>query len=308
MHHNYPIPNLVTDIQGYSIHDGPGIRTVVFLKGCGLACQWCANPECISPRPEVGFVKALCTNCSKCAEVCTNGALVYEAGKFPHIDHERCTGCGACSLVCSYKAIVLYGKSMNADEIFDAVYRDKMFYDTSGGGVTVSGGEALLQPQFVSNLFAKCHKASIHTCIETSGYTSEANLRQVLPLTDFILYDLKIMNPEKHRQFTGQPNCLILDNARVVAASGIETLFRMPLIPGINDDLQNIKETADFLRGLGNKYRRIELLPYHRLGKGKYDSLNRPFHLPGILSPVPERVEAVKKAFEDNGISCSVSR
>ena len=183
---------------------------------------------------------------------------------------------------CSYKALILYGKPMNAEEIFNAVNRDKMFYEASGGGVTVSGGEALLQPQLVCDLFEKCRQAGIHTCIETSGYAAESALRQVLPYTDYVLYDLKHMNPDKHRRYTGKPNNLILSNAKIVAGSGIETLFRMPLIPGINDDLQNIKETADFLHGLGNNACRIELMPYHRLGKGKYESLDRQYHLPDV--------------------------
>jgi pyruvate formate lyase activating enzyme len=300
--------NLVTNIQGYSIHDGPGIRTVVFLKGCGLECQWCSNPECISPHPEVGFIKALCTKCGKCAGVCPDEALIYEVGQLPRIERERCTGCGACSSACSYKAIVLYGKSMNAEEIFDAVSRDKMFYEASGGGVTVSGGEALLQPQLVCDLFEKCRQANIHTCIETSGYASDSALRQVLPFTDYILYDLKHQNSKKHRQYTGKPNDLILSNAKIVAASGKEILFRMPLIPGINDDLQNIKETAHFLHGLGNNALRIELMPYHRLGKGKYESLDREYPLSDVLSPEPEHMESMKKAFEANGIICLISR
>ena len=299
---------LVTNIQGYSIHDGPGIRTVVFLKGCGLECQWCSNPECISPHPEVGFIKTLCTQCGKCAEVCPEGALVYEAGKLPRIDREKCTGCGACSEVCSYEAIVLYGKQMNVDEVFDAVNRDKIFYQASGGGVTVSGGEALLQPQFVRDLFEQCHRAGIHTCIETSGYAAESAFRQVLPYTDYVLYDLKHLNSEKHRRYTGKPNSLILSNARTVAASGVETLFRMPLIPGINDDMQNIRETADFLQGLGNNALRIELMPYHRLGKGKYEALDRQYLLPEVRSPEPEHLESIKKIFRDNGIICMVSR
>lgn len=300
--------NLVTNIQGYSIHDGPGIRTVVFLKGCSLECQWCSNPECISTSQEIGFVKSLCTGCGKCAEICPEGALVYEADRLPHIDRKRCSGCGACSAVCDYKAIVLYGKSMNAEEIFDAVYRDKMFYDSSGGGVTVSGGEALLQPQLVCDLLAKCQQASIHTCIETSGYAAASALRQVLPYTDYVLYDLKHMNPDKHRRYTGKPNNLILSNARIVAESGVETLFRMPLIPGINDDEQNIKDTADFLHGLGNNACRIELMPYHRLGKGKYESLERRYSLSDIPSPEPEHLESIKKTFESNGIGCSISK
>jgi len=302
------MPNLVTNIQGYSIHDGPGIRTVVFLKGCSLECQWCSNPECISPHPEVGFIKALCTKCGKCAEVCPNEALVYEAGKLPRIDRERCSGCGACSSVCSYKAIVLYGQQMNAEEIFDAIKRDKMFYQASGGGITVSGGEALLQAQLVCDLFEKCRRSGIHTCIETSGFAAESALRQALPYTDFVLYDLKYLDSEKHRQYTGKPNSLILSNAKIVAASGVKTLFRMPLIPGINDGLHNIKETAEFLYELGNNVLRIELMPYHRLGKGKYESLDRPYHLPDILSPEPEHMESVKNTFEASGIICMISR
>jgi pyruvate formate lyase activating enzyme len=300
--------NMVTNIQGYSIHDGPGIRTVVFLKGCGLECQWCSNPECISPQPEVGFVKALCTKCGKCAGVCPVEALVYEAGKFPHIDRALCTGCGTCSSVCSYEAIVLFGKAMNVEELFDAVNRDKIFYETSGGGVTVSGGECLLQPQLVCALFERCRRAGIHTCIETSGYAAESSLGQVLPYTDYILYDLKHMNSDKHRQYAGKPNTIILTNARMAAASGVEMLFRIPLIPGVNDDIQNIKETANFLHGLGNSVARIELMPYHRLGKGKYESLDKEYPFSDALSPELEHVESVKKAFEANGIICLISK
>jgi pyruvate formate lyase activating enzyme len=299
---------LVTNIQGYSIHDGPGIRTVVFLKGCGLECRWCSNPECISRDPEVGLVKNLCTLCGKCADVCPAGALVYEEEKLPVIDRVLCTGCGICSSACTYGALVLYGRSMSAAEIFDAVSRDKMFYDASGGGVTVSGGEALLHPRLVRDLFEKCRRAGIHTCIETSGYAAGPALEQVIPYTDYILYDLKLIDPETHRRYTGKPNGLILSNAKIAAASGVETLFRMPLVPGVNDSPRNIGETADFLRGLGKNALRIELMPYHRLGIGKYGSLGRPYRLPDIIAPGPELIESVKKAFEANGIICLVSK
>jgi len=298
---------LVTNIQGYSIHDGPGIRTVVFMKGCGLECRWCSNPECISPHAEIGLVKALCTKCGKCAGVCPNNALVFKIGKLPVIDRVRCNGCGECVAVCSYKALVLYGKPMTAEEIYDAVERDKMFYEASGGGVTVSGGEALLQPQLVCELFEKCHKAGIHTCIETAGCAAESALKQVLPLTDYVLYDIKHMNSDKHREYTGKTNELILANAKVVAASGVATLFRMPLIPGINDDVQNIKETVDFLKSLGITPR-IELMPYHRLGKGKYESLNKKYSLSDILQPEPQHLESIVKAFESYGVECTISK
>lgn len=302
------MPILVTNIQGYSIHDGPGIRTVVFLKGCSLECQWCSNPECISSHSEEGFIKTLCTKCGKCAEVCPEEALIYETGKIPHIDRERCSGCGVCSSVCLYQSLVPYGKPMTADEVFKAVNRDKMFYQASGGGVTVSGGEPLLQPEFICDLFEKCRFAGIHTCIETSGYASESALRKVLPYTDYILYDLKHMNSEIHRHYTGKPNDLILSNAKIIATSGVEMLFRMPLIPGINDDLQNIKETAEFLHGAGNNSLRIELMPYHRLGKGKYEALDRQYLLSEILPPEPEHLESIKHIFTDSGIICMISK
>ncbi len=228
--------------------------------------------------------------------------------ELPRIDHQLCTGCGECISVCNYKALVLYGKQMSVEEIFDTVNRDKMFYQASGGGVTVSGGEPLLHPRFVCALFDKCRQAGIHTCIETSGHAAKSALRQVLPHTDYVLYDLKHQNSSKHRQYTGKPNNLILANAKIVTKSGVEVLFRMPLIPGINDGLQNIRQTADFLNGLGNKAFNIELMPYHRLGKGKYESLDRPYRLSELLPPEPDHVELVKKAFEDYGTICSISR
>jgi pyruvate formate lyase activating enzyme len=300
--------NLVTNIQGYSIHDGPGIRTVVFFKGCGLECQWCSNPECISPLPEVGFVKKLCTRCGKCSEICPTGALVLGEDNFPRINRPLCTGCGECSEVCTYGAIVHYGKQMSVEEIYDIVYRDEVFYISSGGGVTVSGGEALLHPELVHDLFRKCRDANIHTCIETSGYSPSTAIQQVLPYTDYILFDLKLLDSEKHLYYTGKPNELILTNAAIVNESNIETLFRMPLIPGINDDMRNIQDTAAFLHKLGNNACRIELMPYHKLGKGKYESLDKKYILSDILIHELEQIEEVKTAFENLGITCMISK
>lgn len=298
--------SLVTNIQGYSIHDGPGIRTVVFFKGCGLACRWCSNPECISPRPETGFIKNLCTRCAKCADICPEKALVIQDSGFPYIDHEKCNGCGRCSEVCSYKALALYGKPMSPDEIYSTIASDKMFYDASGGGVTVSGGEALLQPDTVKRIFENCRASGIQTCIETSGFASGAALQQVLPYTGRLLFDLKIMDTDKHRQYTGQPNDVILANARTAAACGVEMLFRMPLVPGYNDDEKNIKETASFLHTM--KKNNIELMPYHRLGKGKYDSLGKYFPMGDLPPATPAQIDGAIKDFGKQGITCTVSR
>jgi pyruvate formate lyase activating enzyme len=157
---------IVTNIQGFSIHDGPGIRTVVFFKGCPLSCQWCANPECFSGEPQIGFIETLCTGCGKCMEICTNHSIRYDEGTH-RIDYSRCTACGNCRDSCSYGALVRYGESMTVSEVWDAVIRDKMFYDSSGGGITVSGGEPLLWSKFVRELFELCHKEFIDTCIET---------------------------------------------------------------------------------------------------------------------------------------------
>ncbi|HSW57119.1 MAG TPA: glycyl-radical enzyme activating protein, partial [Dehalococcoidales bacterium] len=223
------------------------------------------------------------------------------------INRQLCNGCGECCTVCIYHALVLYGIPMGVDEIFDAVRKDKMFYDSSGGGVTVSGGEALLHPELIAGLFEKCRRAGIHTCIETSGQADPSAIIQVLELTDYILFDLKHLDAEKHRQYTGQNNKRIVANARVAADSGVEILFRMPLLPGINDDLPNIQATAAFLHSLGSRARRLELMPYHSLGKGKYTSLGRDYPLPDIPVPDREYLESVKNKFTALDIECMIS-
>jgi pyruvate formate lyase activating enzyme len=296
---------LITNIQGYSIHDGPGIRTVVFLKGCSLKCAWCANPECISPEVQVGFIKNLCTGCGKCLEVCPENAITYDAQKH-RVDYARCTACLRCVDGCLYNALVRYGQEMEVAEVFEAVRRDKMFYE-DGGGVTVSGGEPLLRAPFVRELFELCKSDGIDTCVETSGCVGGESFLQVLPVTDHLLFDLKLMDPKRHLRYTGQSNDLILANARLAAQKGADILFRIPLIPTVNDNEENIRATAGFVKAIMAKPA-VQLMPYHRLGDSKYKALGLAYDFQQVSVMKPEDVEAVRQAFSDEGVLCTISR
>jgi pyruvate formate lyase activating enzyme len=298
---------LITNIQGFSIHDGPGIRTVIFLKGCPLDCEWCQNPECIGMQPEIGILQNLCRNCGRCVDVCPNNARVRDSDQPPRVDRARCSACGTCVSACHYEATTLYGTRMSVEQVFSRVIGDKMFYDASGGGVTASGGEPLLQSRFVCALFDECREHGISTCVETSGYSPASALRNVLSRTDFVLFDLKLLDSDEHRLHTGRPNRQILANARIVAASGVESLFRMPLIPGITDTPKNIRGLAEFLQSLPGSPPRVELMPYHRLGTNKYLTLDREYRLVGLETPTADDVGAVVAELENLGVSCSVS-
>lgn len=297
---------IITNIQGYSIHDGPGIRTVVFLKGCPLRCRWCANPESLSPDVQVGFIENLCTACGKCFSVCPENALRNDSAMH-RIDYDRCTSCGKCVDACSYQALVRYGTDMSVDEVFDAVYRDKMFYDTSGGGVTVSGGEPLLNAPFVKALFEMCKDSSISTCVETSGFVPVQSLLEVLPVTDYLLFDLKHMDSEIHSRYTGQPNGLILQNAALAASQGSNITFRIPLIPGVNDNDRNIDATAAFVLSLPGQHE-IQLMPYHRLGESKYKALGKACLMDGVRVMTSEQLEEIKREYIRRGADCSISK
>ena len=296
----------ISNIQGYSIHDGPGIRTVVFLKGCPLRCRWCANPENLEDRVRVGFLANLCQHCARCAKACTRGAILPDAEK--RIDRKRCDECAECVEACFYGALVRYGKRMTAEEVFDQVRRDKIFYDTSGGGVTVSGGEPLTHADFVAELFALCRGEGIHTCVETCGCVPRSAFERVLKLTDTFYFDLKLMDSETHRAYTGQGNAGILENARFLAGSGANILFRQPLIPGVNSPEENVKATAAFIRSLGRENLALQLIPYHRMGASKYAALDIPYTLEEMKPMTVEAVEAVRSLYESCGVPCTVSK
>jgi pyruvate formate lyase activating enzyme len=300
---------LIFNIQYFNIHDGPGIRTVVFFKGCPLSCQWCSNPEAMDSGLELGLSRALCNNCGKCLEACAEKALFFDDAEVLGVARQKCDACGACVPECAPEALTIYGREMTAEEVFEAVRRDKLFYDGSGGGMTASGGEPLRQPGFLAAIFGLCRTADIHTCLETSGCANPRAWAQVLPVTDYVLFDLKHMDSRLHREHTGQPNERILDNARRVAASGVPVLFRMPLVPGVNDAPENIWATADFVKSLeGAHVQGIELMPYHRMGLGKYETLDKQYPLREHEPPEPAEVESVRQKFEEFGLKCTVSR
>ena len=295
---------LVSNIQGYSIHDGPGIRTTVFLQGCHLRCRWCANPENLEAGPAIGFLSRLCRGCGECARACTRGAIRFERGS--RIDRARCDRCGDCVTACDTGALVLYGKRMEAEEVFREVRKDKMFYTSSGGGVTVSGGEPLLWPDFLRELFTLCRGEGIHTCVETCAAVSWEAFEMILPVMDLVYCDLKLMDPVRHREQTGTDNRLTLENAKKLAECGVEVRFRKPLIPGVNDDSGDIRDSAGFLRALGVP--KLELMPYHRAGKSKYEALDL-LYATGELPPLaPAEAERIKEEYSKLGIDCTVSR
>jgi len=295
---------IIFNIQKFSVHDGPGIRTTVFMKGCPLRCRWCSNAESMNPEPELGVIYSNCNNCGKCIKVCPEGVISLEDEKI-RFDRQKCTACGECVAACAPGALTVYGKRVTVDDVFREVNKDKAFYEGSSGGVTASGGEALQQADFVAELFKRCREAGIGTCLDTSGYAPTDKLEKVLVFTDYVLYDIKHMDAKAHKQFTSVPNEIILHNAEVVAASGAHMLCRLPLIKGVNDSEENITKTAKFLKTLGNSAG-IELLPYHRLGIGKYKTLDRTYPGESFQTPDTERLEAAKKIFEEHGVPCTI--
>ena len=280
----------VFNIQRYSIHDGPGIRTTVFLKGCPLNCWWCQNPESQLSRQEIVFWEDRCIGCGACSTICPSGAIQIKNG-IPVTEKEKCILCGKCIEKCPALAREMIGKKITAEEIIKEVEKDLVFYEESGGGVTFSGGEPLEQPEFLEELLNACQKKKIHTAVDTSGYVSWEILNKISSKVDLFLYDLKIMDSKRHKKYTGVSNELILENLKKLSSVHNNIFVRFPVIPGINDDYQNIKEMGEFLSSL--KVTQVNLLPYHYIGVDKYRRLGRTYKLATTQPPSEEKLSEI---------------
>jgi pyruvate formate lyase activating enzyme len=276
---------MIFDIKKYSINDGPGIRTTVFFSGCPLSCWWCHNPESQSLTPEFLYRQNRCLLCGACAEVCPEGAIHLNGSAVT--DREKCTGCQTCISVCYSGARQFSGQEMTVNEVMAQVKREIPFYDESGGGVTFSGGEPLMQPTFLSALLDACREQEIHTTVDTSGFANWNVFEQIRGKTDLFLYDLKHMDNARHREVTGVPNEVILDNLQKLAERGHKILVRIPLIPRINDDEENLRASGQFLASLPN-LQGVELMGYHDIAQAKYEALGWDYKLPDTRPPTKE--------------------
>jgi pyruvate formate lyase activating enzyme len=295
---------IVFDIKKFSIHDGPGIRTTVFFKGCPLRCWWCHNPEGLASEPELIFRASRCICCEACLSACEQDAISLNDCT-PSTDISRCTLCGACVEACYAEAREIVGREMTVAQVMAEIERDVPFYDESDGGVTFSGGEPLLQWDFLLALLRACKAKEIHTAVDTCGFAPWEAFDAVREYVDLFLYDLKLMDDARHRQFTGVFNESTLSNLEALSRQGHNIIVRVPLVPGVNDDDANIRQTGMFLAGLPH-LDGVDILPYHRMGSEKYEQLNKTYRLPETLSPSNERVAELAQVLEEFGLRVKI--
>lgn len=301
---NLEASGTIFDIHRFAIHDGPGIRTTVFFKGCPLNCRWCHNPESQSALPQKLVRASRCIRCGACVEVCPQqGITLDEIGI--HSDQQICTRCGECVSICYADASEIVGYEADVTTLMQAINSDRVFYEQSGGGVTFSGGEPLAQVGFLKSMLQTCKAAGIHTAVDTSGYTSWKNLAAVLDDTDLFLYDLKLMDDERHQEFTGVSNRLILENLEHLAQSGAAIWIRYPLVPGINDQPENIDALIDFIKPLAG-VQQINLLPYHNAAGQKYLGLGQQYLLRELAVHSPRQMAAIQEQLKASGFAVMV--
>lgn len=303
---------VVFDIQRFTIHDGPGIRTQVFMKKCPLRCLWCSNPESISSHLELGVFPDRCigtercegpNGIARCVEVCIREseaclasgkkelcALIVKDGKVVRKNWNLCTNCLKCTIVCPSEALVVFGQVMTVEEVMREVEKDRDFYVESGGGVTLAGGDPLAQPEFTLRLLIECKRVGFHTCLETEGHSSWKIMEKMIPHVDMWLYDIKHMDPQKHKGYTGVDNRLILDNLEKLASRAKAIVIKTPIVPGYTDSAENIEAIARFIQALGEVVKQYQLLPYFSFMRSKYEALGQEFHLP-LKGPSKERLK-----------------
>jgi pyruvate formate lyase activating enzyme len=296
---------VIFDVKRFSLHDGPGIRTTIFLKGCPLNCGWCHNPEGITLAQEVMYWKARCNKCGICPEICAQHAILPAPDGSFLTDRERCLLCGDCVEACPYTAREIIGREATVDEVMTDIEKDIVFYDESGGGVTVSGGEPLSQSHFLARLLEACKEQEIHTTVDTTGFTTPAILDRVRHSIDLFLYDLKFIDLEAHQEHTGVSNELILNNLRWLSAEGHTIIIRVPIIPGINDSGENIVQTGEFVASLAHAHQ-VDILPFHNTAEDKYRRLDKAYCLAGLDPAAPEKMEKIATTLRGFGLHVTI--
>jgi len=295
----------ITDIQRFSVHDGPGIRTIVFLQGCPLSCKWCQNPESISFSPVLMMEQAKCIKCGECIPVCPQKSIYVDESSEIATDRFTCNTCGECEAVCFALARRLSSKLMTDKEVFGVVIRDETFYLNSGGGLTLSGGEPLCQIEFCESLLGMCKKAGISTAVETCGFAGWSNIERVISEIDTFLFDLKMYSSKLHEKWTGVSNELILENLKKLSGLNSNIIIRIPLIPGVNDTNEEFTLMIDFLCAFPNSYD-IHILPFHHIGSSKYTQIDLRYELENINEENEERIMACKSIAESKGFKVNI--
>lgn len=300
-----PSVGTIFDIQRYSLHDGPGLRTTVFFKGCPLNCKWCSNPESQKPNIEYYILSLNCIGCGSCISICPRGAMSLGTDGYAKIDREVCTSCGQCADVCPSNAIKVYGQTTSILEVLEIIKRDIPFYRSSGGGITLSGGEPTLQHIFAKELLSNCRLYGISTAIETCGFTALENIKNLVPFLDYIYFDVKHVISYKHYEGTGVDCERILYNLKALSLLHENITIRIPIVPTFNGDKESTNTIADWIsKNVPNIS--VELMAYHNFGENKYEILGREYQMKGTKAPSSEDMSVISEIFKDKGIQSTI--